>query len=249
VQSSHANPPELQRLLLKLDSIAELMPEDRDALTSLPLRLKSIPQDADIIREGDRPSESCLLLEGFCCRYKIVGEGKRQILSFHTPGDIPDLQSIYLKTMDHSIVALVPSKVAFIPHQNLIDLTRRYPRIAAAFWRDTLIDAAIFREWMVGLGRRDAYQRIAHLFCEMALRIKAVGLANNGSYDLPVTQAELGDALGLSNVHVNRVLMDLRKNKLISLRSTTITIIDWEQLKRAGDFDPLYLHQDGRLAA
>jgi CRP-like cAMP-binding protein len=149
-------PFEMQRLLLKLDSIADLSAEDKDALLKLPLRIKSYPEDSDIAREGDRPTESCLVLEGFCCRYKIVQEGKRQIMSFHTPGDMPDLQSIYLKTMDHSIGTLVPTKVAFIPHQSLIALTRRFPGIAAAFWRDTLIDAAIFREWMIGLGRRDA---------------------------------------------------------------------------------------------
>jgi CRP-like cAMP-binding protein len=239
----------MQRLLLKLDSIAELLPEDKEALLSLPLRVKSYPEDVDIIREGERPNESCLVLEGFCCRYKIVQDGKRQITSFHTPGDMPDLQSIYLKTMDHSIGTLVPTKVAFIPHQSLIALTRQFPRIAAAFWRDTLIDAAIFREWMVGLGRRDAYQRIAHLICEMALRTKAVGLADDDNFEFPVTQTEIGDALGLSNVHVNRVLMALRKNGLITMRNSTVTVLDWEGLKRAGDFDSLYLHQDSRIAA
>jgi CRP-like cAMP-binding protein len=239
----------MQRLLLKLDSIAELLPEDKEALLTLPLRVKSFPEDADIIREGDRPSESFLVLEGFCCRYKIAQEGRRQIMSFHTPGDMPDLQSIYLKTMDHSVGTLVPTKVAFITHQSLIALTRQFPNIAAAFWRDTLIDGAIFREWMVGLGRRDAYQRIAHLICEMALRTKAVGLVDNDTFEFPVTQGELGDALGLSNVHVNRVIMGLRKDRLITMRNSTVTVLDWEGLKRAGDFDPLYLHQDRRLAA
>jgi CRP-like cAMP-binding protein len=242
--------PQRDRLLLKLESIAELSPEDKQALLALPLRVKDIPADTDIVSEGDRPSECCLVLDGFVCRYKITPGGKRQILSFHTPGDIPDLQSLYLKVMDHSLGTLVPTKVAFIPHQSMIDLTRRFPRLAAAFWRDTLIDAAIFREWIVNVGRRNAYQRIAHLICEMALRFKAVGLADDHTYDLPVTQEELGDATGLSLVHINRTLMSLRGDGLISWHRSTVTVLDWEGLKRAAEFDPAYLHQDrGRLAA
>jgi CRP-like cAMP-binding protein len=236
--------PERHRLIRKLESIAELSSDDKEALLSLPMRVKDFPADTDVVSEGDRPSECCLVLDGFVCRYKILSEGKRQILSFHTPGDIPDLQSLYLKVMDHSLGTLVPTKVALIPHQSVIDLTRRFPRLAAALWRDTLIDAAIFREWVVNVGRRNAYQRVAHLICEMALRFKAVGLAKDHTYTLPVTQEELGDATGLSLVHINRTLMRLRGDGLISWRGSTITALDWEGLKQAGGFDPAYLHQD-----
>jgi CRP-like cAMP-binding protein len=240
-------PPERERLVLKLDSIADLGSEEKQALLDLPMRVRHIPADSDIVSEGDRPSECCLVLVGFVCRYKIISGGKRQIMSFHTPGDIPDLQSLHLKVMDHSLGTLVPSKVAFIAHQVLHDLVRRYPRLGAAFWRDTLIDAAIFREWMVGLGRRNAYQRVAHLICEMALRFRAVGLTDNHTYELPVTQAELADALGLSFVHINRTLMELRRDGLISLQNSTVSALDWEGLKAAADFDSTYLHQDRRL--
>ena len=234
--------PEHQRLIRKLESIIDLSNEDKKALLQLPLRVRTVPADQDIVRQGDRPSECCLILDGFVCRYKILPSGKRQIMSFHTAGDMPDLQSLHLHVMDHSVGTLVPTRVAFIPHESVLDVGLRHPNLAAAFWRDTLIDAAIFREWMAGIGRRSAYQRIAHLFCEMEMRSRAVGLSNNHSYELPVTQEEIGDALGLSTVHVNRVLKELRGNGLISFKSSTVTVRDWEGLKEAGEFDPAYLH-------
>lgn len=234
--------PEHDRLMRKLESIIDLTEEDEKALLRLPLRVKLVGADQDIVREGDRPSECCLVLEGFVCRYKILPSGRRQIMSFHTPGDIPDLQSLHLHVMDHSVGTLVPSRVAFIPHPDIQDLCLNYPNLAAAFWRDTLIDAAIFREWMAGIGRRSAYQRIAHLFCEMEVRSRAVGLSTDHTFEMPVTQEEIGDALGLSTVHVNRVLKALREDGLLTFKATTVSIQDWANLKEVGEFDPAYLH-------
>ena len=194
------------------------------------------------MREGDRPSECCLIVAGFACRYKITAEGKRQILSFHIAGDIPDLQSLHIDVMDHSLGTLAPSSLAFIQHDNLRTFMRSHPRLSDLLWRDTLIDAAIFRQWMVGLGRRDAYGRIAHLLCELLVRLRAVELVEDHAFTLPVTQAELGDAFGLSTVHVNRVLQDLRRDSLITLRGVSLKVLDWEGLKKAGEFDPIYLH-------
>jgi CRP-like cAMP-binding protein len=194
-------------------------------------------------------SRSCLLIEGFACRYKTTAEGKRQILSFHIPGEIPDLQSIHLKTMDHSLQTLTRSKVGFITHETLRDLCGRYPRIADALWRDTLIDAAIFREWMINIGRREAYARACHLLCELMTRMRAVGLAQDHTCVLPISQGELADALGISHVHANRVLQDIRKDKLIRLTKSTLTVLDWEGLTRAGEFDPTYLHLENDQAA
>jgi CRP-like cAMP-binding protein len=196
------------------------------------------------VREGDRPSECCLVVEGFTCRYKFTAEGKRQIFSFHIPGDIPDLQSLHLKVMDHSLMTLTPCKLAFVPHQSLTGLMRRCPRVADVMWRDTLIDAAIFREWMIGMGRRSAYTRIAHVLCEVLVKMRSVGLANGHGCELPLTQAELGDALGLSTVHVNRSLQELRGDGLIELRGGSLTVLNWDGLKKAGEFDPTYLHLD-----
>ena len=236
--------PDLHPLVRKLESITDLTPEERQALLDLPMKVHAIEADQDIVREGDRPSRCCLILQGFACRYKITALGKRQIMAFHIPGDIPDLQSLHLATLDHSLGTITPCEVGFIHHEDLRDLIRRCPRIGDLLWRDTLIDAAIFREWMVGLGRREAYGRIAHLLCEMMVKLRAVGLADGVTCDLPITQTELGDALGLSTVHVNRVLQELRGDGLISLRSGTLTVLDWDGLTNAGEFDPTYLHLD-----
>jgi CRP-like cAMP-binding protein len=232
-------------LLRKLRSISPLTDDEKHCLLTLPLSLKSVGENNDIVREGDRPSECCLVVEGFTCRYKLTAEGKRQIFSFHTPGDIPDLQSLHLGTMDHSLMTLTPCKLAFIPHESLFDIMRRCPRVADVMWRDTLIDAAIFREWMIGMGRRSAYTRIAHVLCEVFVRLRAVGLANGHECELPLTQSELGDALGLSTVHVNRSLQELRGDGLIQLRGGSLTILNWNGLKTAGEFDPIYLHLRG----
>jgi CRP-like cAMP-binding protein len=243
VTNSHPNShPEHSRLIRKLESIVELSNEEREAVLGLPMTIRSVGADQDIVRVGDRPSECCLLIEGFACRYKLTAEGKRQIMSFHIPGDIPDLQSLHLDVMDHGLGTLIPSKVGFIQHDDLRGLCRRCPRIGDVFWRDTLIDAAVFREWMVGIGRRSAYTRIAHVLCELLVRFRAVGLANGHDIELSVTQAEIGDALGLSTVHVNRVLQELRADGLITLRGRSLSVQDWPGLKNAGEFDMTYLH-------
>jgi CRP-like cAMP-binding protein len=229
-------------LIRKLESIAPLTPDEKAALLRLPLRLKTVAAHQDIVCEGDTPSESCLIVAGFACRYILTAEGKRQILSFHIAGDIPDLQSLHIDVMDHSLATLVSSSLAFIQHNDLRNLTRSHPRLGDLLWRDTLIDAAVFRQWMVGLGRRDAYSRIAHLLCELLVRLRAVELVEDHAFTLPVTQAELGDAFGLSTVHVNRVLQDLRGNGLITLQGGSLKVLDWDGLQRAGEFDPTYLH-------
>jgi CRP-like cAMP-binding protein len=231
-----------ERLIRKLESIAQVNDTERRALGSLPLRLKRYADNDDIVQQGDALSECCLVLEGFLCRYKILGRGQRQIVSFHIPGDMPDAQSLHLKVIDHSLGALASSQVAFIPHAAMNDIMRDHPRLAAAFWRDTLIDAAIFREWLCGLGRRHAYERLAHLVCELFVKYQAVGLTRDGSFELPLTQAEYGDALGLSTVHVNRSIQALRHEGLIASKGSRTRILDWEGLKKAGDFDPTYLH-------
>ena len=235
--------PEHARLIRKLESISHLSDDDRAAVAGLPLEIREFAEDRDIVREGDRPTHCCLMLDGFACRYKVLQDGQRQILSFHNAGDVPDLQSLHLKVMDHSLGALTPSRVGLIPHGALHALTRTHPDVGAAMWKDTLIDAAIFREWLTGVGRRSAYARIAHLLCEMFTRLRAVGLSDDGrGFDLPVTQAELADSLGLSTVHVNRTLQELRRDGLIVSRGKYWGIENWPGLKAAGDFDPTYLH-------
>ena len=232
----------LHPLVRKLESIAPLSDEERRAIVALPMMVRNLKADQDIVRDQDRPSQCCLILEGFACRYKVIEGGKRQIFSFHIPGDIPDLQSLHLEIMDHSLGTIVASKVAFVSHETVRAFVRAHPRIGDVFWRDTLIDAAIFREWMAGLGRREAYARIAHLFCELYTKFSAVDLVNGHAFGMPLTQAELGDALGLSTVHVNRTLQELRHNGLIKTQAGKVIIDDWDALRAAGEFDPTYLH-------
>ncbi|MBF9197016.1 Crp/Fnr family transcriptional regulator [Microvirga terrestris] len=234
-------------MIRKLESIFSLCEEERQALARLPVQVTTFKADQDVVRIGDRPSQSCLLLEGFTCVYKLTAEGKRQIVAFHVPGDIPDLQSLHLKVMDNSVATVSACTLGFIPHEALHDICNRYPRITAALWRETLVDASIFREWMTGIGRREAYHRMAHLLCELRVRLTMVGLVKDQTFDLPITQTELADAIGASTVHVNRVLQELRADGLIRSKGTQVSILDWERLKAVGDFDPLYLHlrQDG----
>ena len=234
--------PHTLALIRKLESIARLTPEEKAALLRLPLRLKTVAADHDIVSEGDTPSECCLLVEGFAYRYNVTAEGKRQILSFHMSGDIPDLQSLHLSAMDHSLSTLIPCKLAFIQHDDLRNLMRNHPRLAGLFWRDTLIDAAIFRQWVVNVGRRQSPARMAHVLCELLVRLRAVELVEDHAFDLPVTQGDLADALGITPVHVNRVLKDLRKQGLIALQGKFLKVLDWEGLQAAGEFDPTYLH-------
>jgi CRP-like cAMP-binding protein len=198
---------------------------------------------------GDRPSRSCLILSGLTCTYKLTGDGKRQIQAFNIPGDIPDLQSLHLQVLDNSLGTITPCSVGFISHEALNTLCERHYRIARALWRETLIDGAIFREWMTSIGQREAYPRIAHLMCEMLVRLRAVGLTDGYSCKWLITQAEVGDALGITTVHVNRVLQEMRADGLIELKGERLTIPDWDKLKQAGDFEPTYLHLESDQAA
>jgi CRP-like cAMP-binding protein len=241
--------PDYNPLIRKLESIFTLVEDERRALETLPMQVVVIKEDQDIVRQGDRPTRSCLILSGFTCTYKMTTDGKRQIVSFSLPGDIPDLQSLHLTVLDTSIGTITSCRVGFIPHEALRDLCIRYPRIAAAFWREALIDASIFREWVLNVGRREGYQRMAHVLCELLVRLRAVGLAEDHTCTLPITQSEFADAVGLTTVHVNRMLQQLRADGLIELKGDNLRIPNWEKLKQAGEFDPAYLHLERLEAA
>jgi CRP-like cAMP-binding protein len=238
--------PAIGPLIRKLESIFSLDENERAALLNLPLQVMTLRADQDIVREGDRPSRSCALLEGFAATFKVTADGKRQITAFHIAGDIPDLQSLHLEVLDSSLSTLTPCKVGFIQHEALHDLCDRNPRIARALWRETLIDASIFREWTLNIGRREAYGRIAHILSELMARMDAVGLTKDHTCEMPITQGEFADATGLSNVHVNRVLQELRRDGLIVFKGSTLQVPDWDKLKAAGEFDPTYLHLQRR---
>jgi CRP-like cAMP-binding protein len=230
------------RLIRKLQTIAIVSAEEQAALAELPMRLRAFAASTDLLREDQPSIECCLILDGLACRYKVLGAGQRQILSLHLPGDTPDLMSLHLEIMDHGLASLGRGRAAYIPHGAVRELCDRHPNLAATLWRDTLIDASISREWLAGVGRRTAHERIAHLICEVHVRSEVLGLVNGGTFEFPITQAELGDATGLSTVHVNRVLQDLRRELLITWRGHSLLVLDWERLCLTADFDAGYLH-------
>src|SRR3954465_11532867 len=194
-----------ERLLRKLQLSTLLDADDVKAIERLPVMLKEVAAHSAIVREGERPAQCCLLINGFLCRSKTTDAGKRQIMSIHIAGEIPDLQSLHLHVMDHDLTTLSRSTLGFISHDAIRVLTRERPRVADALWRETLIDAAVFREWIVNVGRRPAVVRLAHLLAEIGTRLQCMGLATDDRFELPMTQLDIADALGLTPVHVNRV--------------------------------------------
>jgi len=228
-------------LVRKLDSMAALSDDEREAVARLPLRVQSLDARRDIVRDGDRSLRCCLLLRGWVCRYKLISEGRRQIISFHHPGDLPDLQTLYLPVADYGLATLTNATVGFIAHDSLQALAEEFPVVGSLLWRSMLIDASVCRAWMVGMGRRSAFEQVAHLFCETYLKLHAIGLADDYRCPLPITQVDLADALGLTSVHVNRVLKDLRSKSLVTLRNHTLVFDGWDELLRISEFDPTYL--------
>ncbi|MCV9967806.1 Crp/Fnr family transcriptional regulator [Pararhizobium sp. BT-229] len=226
----------------KLDGFLPLPAEDREWLQSLTGRVEEVTADQDLIREGDNPETVHLILEGFAARYKMTIDGKRQIFAYLIPGDFCDLHVALLKTMDHSIGTLSPCRVATLFPSTIIEIIERRPALARALWISSLVDEATLREWLLNLGQRPARERIAHLFCEMHVRMRAVGLTTDGSFEFPLTQEELGDTTGLSIVHVNRSLKELREAGLVTMRNDRLIIPDVGRLKTFAGFDPAYLH-------
>jgi len=228
-------------LIRQIETVSHLEEGDRDAIRRLPLRMRRIEEDRDVLKDGQVATECCLLLSGVVCRYKIV-IGGRQILSFHFAGDMPDLQSLYLERMDHGLAALTPVTVAHIPHAYVRNAALERPALAAAFHRQSLVDGSVFREWIANIGRRLAIERVSHLICECFERMRALGLTDGDAFQLPLTQTELGDATGLSTVHINRTLQTLRRDGLVQTDGKMHRILDWPRLRELADFNPAYLH-------
>ena len=231
----------------RLSTLAELDAEDQSRLESLCEDVLQIPRRDNITKEGDRPDYVHVMLRGWAARYKTLRDGSRQIVDFVIPGDFCDLHVALLREMDHGIVALTPCSVARINQAQIAALTSENSRIVRAMWWSTLVDQAILREWVLNVGRRDAFERIGHLLCEMHFRMMRVGLVEDDRLSLPVTQEELADATGLTNVHMNRTLQRLRSEGLIELRGGMLTLLDLQGLQEAVGFDPSYLHVKRRL--
>ncbi len=233
-------------LISKLERGADLTAEDRARLEAVVRHPRRVGRRKDLILEGEAPTDVQLVLEGFACRYKVLASGRRQIMAFLIPGDFCDFHVAMLGTMDHAIATLTPCTMVAIPRETIADLTGQYPQIARALWWCTLVDEAILREWLVSMGQRPADQQVAHVLRELLVRLQSVGRATDTSYELPLTQQELGDALGLSVVHTNRSLQALRHEGLIVLANGRLTITDWPRMKDFAGFDPNYLHLTSR---
>ena len=234
--------PIVERVAQGLRARAALTEDDVLAVCTLPFTFRTLDASASLVREGETPEQCALLLSGFAYRHKVTSDGRRQILSVHMPGEFVDMQNSFLGIADHNVQALTRIEVATVAVSTLRRLCETHPLVGRALWIETLIDAAVFREWIVNVGRRDATTRLAHLLCEFALRLEGAGLASDGRYELPMTQEQLADATGLTSVHVNRVLKELQTKGLIRRNKRAVEIIDWDALAATGDFSVRYLH-------
>jgi CRP-like cAMP-binding protein len=234
----------LIRRLRALDAVSD---EDIAAIRALPVSVRDYPAGRAIVRDGERPTESCLIIEGFCARSKTLADGRRQILSIHIPGEIPDLMGLFLHVMDHDLATLTAARLGFIRHESLRELHRRNVIVAEMFWRDTLIDAAMFREWIVNVGQRPAPARLAHVMMELRERLRTIGRLEGNSFEMPLTQEEIGEALGITAVHVNRVIRQLREDGIVELQRGRVTVLNEGKFREFADFDDRYLHQSPAL--
>lgn len=225
-----------------LACFGELPAEDREALTALPAEIRELGRLRDALRRGDRPTDVVVVLSGFLYRYTIGAEGARQVHSFYMPGEAPCLETLYIDYMDNSLGAVVDSRIALIPHEALYRIIDERPEARKLLWRQTLVQGAVFRQWLVRNSNQPAHAALAHFFAEMFARAEAGGLVRDGSCDLPLTQEFVADALGLTAVHVNRTLQVLRDAGMVELRGRRLTILDRARLEEIGDFDPYYLH-------
>ena len=233
-------------LFNKLSRFTDLSDADRAALDLLCSHRITVEAKHILIREGERPNDVYLLLDGWGYRYKLLPDGGRHILAYLIPGDLCDIHIFILKRMDHTLGLLGPATVAIISRETILEVMDKHPRIERALWWATLVDEAVPREWLVNIGTRDAYTRLAHLFCELWMRMRAVGLADEGSFSLPLTQEELGDTMGLTGVHVNRTIQKMRAKGMISFEKKKMTIHDPQRLAAEAEFTPNYLHLDRR---
>ncbi|MGO4171536.1 Crp/Fnr family transcriptional regulator [Bosea sp. TAF32] len=232
----------MQALVRRLNAISNLTHEEQQIILALPAMPRHLRAGFDVASEGEKPDRCALVVSGWLCRYKFTGAGRKQILSFHIPGDIPDLQSLLLRTMDHNLAAITDARIVYLQHDSLRETCFSQPKIAQALWRDTLIDAATYREWMLGMGRRPALQHMAHFLCEIFVRQNAIGATFDGRCDLPISQAEMADAFGMSLVHLNRTLREMRKTGLVDWSHGRLAVYDFKGLQKLSGFDPTYLH-------
>lgn len=240
--SSKLPDAELGAFLNKLRACVRLAPDDEQTLQAAIKDVRLLPAGTHLVNKGERPHHVHILLRGWAARYEILPAGSRSITAFLLPGDLCDQHVTVLGRMDHSIVALTDATVAYLPNGQLEAVARKHPAIAQALWWSTLVDEAVLRAWLVNIGRRDAFEAIGHLLCELRVRVAKAGLTENSDFELPITQHEIADSQGLTQVHVNRMLQRLRHEGYISLRAGRLIINDVSKLEAATGFDDSYLH-------
>lgn len=232
----------LKLFLGKLVARSPLSPTEREEILSLPTTPLLLPAHMEIVRLGEQTGHAVLVADGLVARFAQMEDGRRQHVALHIAGDMPDLHSLVLPAAPAPLVALTATTVFHVPHASLRALSSAYSSIAAALWRECVIDGQIMMQWLVSVGRRDARGRLAHLLCEMATRCEWIGAYRNGSFPFPITQEQIADALGLTSVHVNRSLQALRQEGFVRVSRGEVTILDWDALVFAAEFDPAYLH-------
>ena len=236
----------LELLLRKLELHAELSEEDRQAVLDLPYTLRTLEPSTYTIREGDAPTRCFVLVSGFAYRQKLTGDGSRQIIAIHIPGEALDFQNLFLDVSDHSVQMLTRGEIADVPRAAFQELARSRSAIGHAILITILVESSIFREWVLNVGRRDSRTRLAHVLCEFAVRLEAQGLAEEYGYQLPMTQEQLADALGLTPVHVNRTIKALEAEGLIMRDKRNISFPDWQRMREVADFNQRYLHLESQ---
>lgn len=234
-------PPLIAPLIEKMSRRDVITPTERSVLSKLLGPIRTIPAGKPLIEPGDRPHFSTFLVSGFCARFSLTPSGGRQLTEINVAGDFIDLHSLLMRQMDHGVLALADCVVAPAAHDDLRRLSEDHPHLTRLLWLETVVDGAIHRQWLVTMGQQDAASRLAHLVCELYRRTEAAGQAGDFRFTLPMTQTDLGDVLGLTQVHVNRVLMELRRQGLLEWKAGQVTINDWDALARLGQFDPTYL--------
>lgn len=240
--SSESNRPALELFVSRLTSHSELSGEERDAIAALPFSRVEVRANRDVVRLGETVDRACLIERGLVGRFAQTQNGKRQFISLHLPGEMADLQALVVPGADAALSALTHSTLLRVPHEALQDLMAQHPAIATAFLRDCVVQGEIVAQWLVNVGRRDSRTRLSHLFCEMAVRHGRSGEAPALRYKLPMTQEHLGDALALTPVHVNRTLVSLRDDALVSMTRGAVEIHRWKDLADVGEFQTRYLH-------
>jgi CRP-like cAMP-binding protein len=234
----------LDRVLLR----STLSTEERDAIVALPAQAAEVEVEHDFVRVGDHLTHACLIVDGLVGRFAQIRNGNRSIVALHIPGDMADLHSVVLPHVTWALHAMTRSTILRVPHSALRDLAARHPAIATAFWRDCMVDAGMLAQWAVNIGRKDAVARVAHLLCEVATRYAAIGLSSQGRFTFPITQTNLADAVGLTPVHLNRVLKRLKDERIATKEQDSVVVHDWDRLATMGEFDATYLQMGHQLA-